>query len=137
MDEGASHTYDGRQPFKNSVPSLPFIARAKELAASRAEIDSGGIKRIRGHGIVQNSFVSLLLRKPPCQRLPRFAAVTCSIDAQAAIARTAKLVGLDRNDVDAIRIPGMHHHGKTEIRGHAVGDVLPVLRGIVGAIYAQ
>src|SRR5690349_22557569 len=53
---------------------------------------------------------------------PRGATVASTIDAQPTVTRATKLIGLDGNDVDAVRVARMHDHGKTEIGGHAIGD---------------
>src|SRR6516225_1453688 len=63
LDKRASHANNRRQPFEDLAPGLSFIARAKELTASRAKIDSSRIERIHSHSIAQHGFVGLFLRQ--------------------------------------------------------------------------
>src|ERR1041384_3591825 len=123
LNKGTPHTDYRRQPIEYLAPRLSFIARAKELPTSCSEVNSNRVERIYGHGIAQDCLVRLLLRQPPRKGLPRGATVVRSINAQPAIARASKLVRLHRNDVHAVRVSGMHDHGKTEIRRHAIGDI--------------
>src|SRR6516225_669302 len=97
------------------VPSSSLVARAEKLPASCAEEYSRRIERIYRHGVTQDRFVSLFLRQTSCERLPRGTTTACAINPQPAIARAAKLVGLDGHDIDAIRVPGVHGHGKAKI----------------------
>ena len=76
------------------------------------------------------------MRQAAHERFPRAATVARAIDAKAAVAGAAKLIGLDGDDVDAVRISGMNNHGEAEVGRHAVADVFPVFGVIVGAIKA-
>src|SRR5580704_13442898 len=48
--------------------------------------------------------------------------------------RAAKLIGLYRKNVNAVRILWMHHHGEAKIRRDTARDVLPRISRVVGAV---
>ena len=123
-----------RQTIENFVPRLALIVRAKKLTTTGADVNSCGIEAIRRHGIAQNSFVGEFLGQTAQQGLPRGTGIARAIDAQAAVAGATKLLRLDRNDIGAVGISGMHEHGKTKIRGQSVANVGPALAAVVGAI---
>src|SRR5216684_8851287 len=89
------HADDWWQTFGNDLPGFAFIARSIEFAAPRAEVNAGGIKRVRGHAIAQHSLKRVLLRQPTGERLPGCARVARAIDAQLALRRAAVFVRLN------------------------------------------
>ena len=89
---------------------------------------------VRCHRIAQDSFVSAFLRQAAHQRFPRCTCVAGTINSQPAVARAAKPIGLNWNDIHAVGIPGMHDYSKAKVRRHSVGDVDPVFGMVVRAI---
>ena len=125
-----------RQAFHQPLPGFAFVARGVELAAARAKINSGGIEGVGGHGIAQNGFVRAFLRQAARERFPGGAGIARAVDAETTVAGAAKFVGLNRDDIDAIRFLRMHDDRETKIGRDAVGDVFPVFAAIVRAIQA-
>jgi len=134
VDDCGADTCDGRQAVVNLDPGLAFILRTEELSTARSKVKSCRIVGVGGHGVAQDGFVGLLLGKAAAERFPRGASVAGAIDAEAAVARAAEFFGLDGHDVGAIGIVRVYEDGKSEIGGHAVGDVNPILGAVVGAI---
>src|SRR5580704_15067186 len=134
LDECTTNTDHGGQPLEYLVPCPSFIARAKELAAPCTEENSGGIERIRCHGVSQNRLICKFLWQASHEWFPRSSIVSGSIDSQTTVACTAKFVGLNGNDIHAVGVSRVHGHGKTKIRRHSIGNVRPVLAAVVGAI---
>ena len=118
----------------NLGPGLAFILRSEELSAARSKVKSCGIVGVGGHGVAQDGFVGLLLREAAAKRFPRGASVAGAIDPEAAVARAAEFFRLDGHDVCAVGIVRVYDDGKSEIGGHAVGDVNPIFGAVVGAI---
>jgi len=118
----------------NLGPGLAFILRTEQLSAAGSKVKPCGIAGVGGHGVAQDGFVGLLLREAAAERFPGGAGVAGAIDAEAALARTAEFFGLDGHDVRAVGIVRVYDDRKSEIGGHAVGDVNPIFGAVVGAI---
>src|ERR1700740_1317213 len=76
-------------------------------------------------------FFPVSLLHPPNTR---GAPVAGAINSQPAVARAAKLIGLNWNDIHPVGISRVHDYGKTEIRGHSIANVCTVFGTVVRAI---
>ena len=116
------------------LPGLTFIVGSEKLSAASSKVESGRIVGVGGQAIAQYGFVCLLLRQAAHERFPGRASIASPINPQPSIASATEFLRLDRNNISAIGIMRVHDDRKSKIRRHAVGNVGPVLRVIVGAV---
>jgi len=134
LEDGDFDAQDLGQALEDFRPRFSIVAGGVEFAAARAEEETSGIQCVGRECIPEDGFVGAFLRQAARQGFPGAASIAGAIDAEAAFRGAAKFVGLDGENIDSVGIVWMHDHGKTEVGGHAEGNILPGIAAIVGAI---
>src|SRR5260370_42626262 len=114
-------------------PGVPGIGRGVHLSAGGAEIDAAFIERVDGHRVAQDVHVAVSLREPLREGLPLVSARAAAVNAQLAIGWKVLPVALDGDDVDGLRLVGVHVDHESEVGGQVSADLLPRVAGVVAA----
>src|SRR5687767_14376198 len=115
VDGCCLYTQNRRQVIGHLRPRLALIERSVHLTAPRSEVQTGWIEAVAGKVVTQHRHVRIVLRQSVRERLPGFAGVLRSIDAQPLLRRPALLVRVERNDVRGAASPRVRDDRETKV----------------------
>src|SRR5947208_12667250 len=137
VEHGHVDRGDRGQVARDLAPRLALVRAGEDLARARAEVDAGGVVRVHRHRLPQDAEVRVRLRQPLPQVLPARAAVTRAPDCRLAVVHDAAVAAVDRNDVERLAVVRVRRRGEAEVARQALGDLVPRLAGVVGAVHAD
>src|SRR2546430_12929872 len=128
---------DRRQIAGDLAPCLSLVGACEHLAGARAEVDARDVVLVDRHALAQNPEVRVLLRQPLPHVLPARAAVARAPDGRLAVVHDAAVPAVDRDDVERLAVVRVRRRGEAEVAGQPLGDLVPRLAGVVGAVHAD